>query len=119
MTTAEVLHERVPGGQDPRRPVTFQAAHRPQPGLQLSVIGLDRKISAVFLISSRRDSRNPAATRVIRRNTNRRHMVSDHHGQTTGRATLLVRAMDEIPGTHRDVAGQCCVGRSVCMDIAH
>jgi hypothetical protein len=42
MTAAEVLHEGVPGGQDPRGPVAFQAAHRPQPGLQPSVIGLDR-----------------------------------------------------------------------------
>ena len=32
---------------------------------------------------------------------NRRHMTGDHHGQTAGRATLLVRAMDEILGTHR------------------
>jgi hypothetical protein len=40
------------------------------------------KISAVFHISSRRDSRSPAATRVIRRNTNRRHMIGDHHGRT-------------------------------------
>jgi hypothetical protein len=31
---------------------------------------------------------------------NRRHMTGDHHGQTAGRATLLVRAMDEIVGTH-------------------
>ena len=46
-------------------------------------------------------ARNPAATRVVRRNTNRRHMISDHHGQTASRATLLVRAMDEISGTHR------------------
>ena len=58
------------------------------------------KISAVFHISSCRDSRNPAATRVIRRNTNRRHMIGDHHGRTPGRATLLVRAVDEILGTH-------------------
>jgi hypothetical protein len=58
------------------------------------------KISAVFHISSRRDSRNPAATRVIRRNTNLKHMISDHHGRTAGRATLLVRAVDEIPGPH-------------------
>src|SRR5216683_5451172 len=39
------------------------------------------KISAVFHISSRRDSHNPAVTRVIRRNTNRRHMIGDHHGR--------------------------------------
>jgi hypothetical protein len=38
---------------------------------------------------------------VIRRKTNRRHMIGDHHGRTAGRATLLLRAMDEILGTHR------------------
>ena len=62
------------------------------------------KISAVFHASSRRDSRSHAATRVIRRNTNRRHMIGDHHGRTAGRATLLVRAVDEILGTHRSTA---------------
>ena len=31
---------------------------------------------------------------------NRRHMTDDHHGRTAGRATLLVRAVDEILGTH-------------------
>jgi len=28
--------------------------------------------------------------------TNRRHMTGDHHGQTAGSSTLLVRAMDGI-----------------------
>jgi hypothetical protein len=28
-------------------------------------------------------------------------MIGDHHGRTAGRATLLVRAVDEILGTHR------------------
>jgi uncharacterized protein (DUF2384 family) len=37
---------------------------------------------------------------VIRRKTNRRHMNGDHHGRTARRATLLVRAVDEILGTH-------------------
>jgi len=32
---------------------------------------------------------------------NCRHMTGDHHGRTAGRATLLVRAMDEILGTFR------------------
>jgi len=27
-------------------------------------------------------------------------MIRDHHGRTAGRATLLVRATDEILGTH-------------------
>jgi hypothetical protein len=59
------------------------------------------KISAVFHASSRRDSRSYPATRVIRRNTNLRHMIGDHHARTAGRATMLVRAVDEILGTHR------------------
>ena len=42
-------------------------------------------ISAVFHASSCRDSRSHAATRVIRRNTNRRHMIGDHHGRTAGK----------------------------------
>jgi hypothetical protein len=43
---------------------------------------------------------------VIRRKTNRGHMTGDHHGQTTGSATLLVRAMDGILGTHRPAAAE-------------
>jgi hypothetical protein len=31
-------------------------------------------------------------------------MIGDHHGRQTGRATLLVRATDELLGTHR----RCC-----------
>ena len=37
---------------------------------------------------------------MIRRKTNRRHMTGDHHGRTSEKATLLVRAADEILGTH-------------------
>ena len=38
--------------------------------------------------------------RVIRSKTNRRHMTGEHHGQSAPRATVLVRAADEILGTH-------------------
>jgi hypothetical protein len=31
---------------------------------------------------------------------NCRHMIDDHHGRAAGRATLLVRAVDGILGTH-------------------
>ena len=41
------------------------------------------------------------AVRVIRRKTNRRHMTGDHHGQAAGMASLLVRAVDGILGTHK------------------
>jgi len=58
------------------------------------------KISAVFHVSSRRDSRSQAASRMVGRNTNCRHMIDDHHGWAAGRATLLVRAVDGILGTH-------------------
>ena len=37
---------------------------------------------------------------------NCRHMTGDHHGGTAGRATLLVRAMDEILGTHKQCRGR-------------
>jgi hypothetical protein len=63
------------------------------------------KISAVFHASSRRDSRSHAANRVANRNTNRGHMNRDHDGRSAGRATLLVRAVDAILGTHRSEAG--------------
>ena len=42
------------------------------------------KISAVFHASLRCDSRSHEPTRVMRRNTNRRNMTSDHHGRTLG-----------------------------------
>ena len=58
------------------------------------------KISMIRHASSRRDSRSHATTRVIKRKTNRRHMTGDHHGQTAGMATLLVRALDGLLGTH-------------------
>jgi hypothetical protein len=54
----------------------------------------------------RRDSRSHTATRVIRRNTNRKPMIGDHHGRTVRRANLLVRAVDDILGTHGPPAGQ-------------
>jgi len=38
---------------------------------------------------------------MVRRNTNCRHMIDDHHGWAAGRANLLVRAVDGILGTHR------------------
>ncbi len=64
------------------------------------------KISAIFHASSRRDSRSHEVIRVIRRKTNRRHMTGDHHGQAAGMATLLVRALDGILGTHRSLTGR-------------
>jgi hypothetical protein len=32
---------------------------------------------------------------------NRRHMIVDHHSWSTERATLLVRAVDGVLGTHK------------------
>ena len=42
---------------------------------------------------------HPKQQRLVAR-TNRRHMIGDHHGRTAGRATLPVRAVDGILGTH-------------------
>ena len=70
------------------------------------------KISAVFHVSSRRDSRSHVASRMIRRNKNRRHMIDDHHGPNAWRANLLVRAVDGILDTHRVVLLQRAAERS-------
>jgi hypothetical protein len=42
VAAAQILDERVSGGQYPRGPVVLQSAHRPQPGFQSAVVGLDR-----------------------------------------------------------------------------
>jgi hypothetical protein len=62
-------------------------------------------ISAVFHASSRRDCRSHLNTCVIRRKTNRRHMIGDHHRRAAGTATLLFTALDGIFGTHN--TGRC------------
>jgi hypothetical protein len=59
------------------------------------------RISAVFHASSRRDSRSHAAILVIRRKTNRRHMVGDHHGRTAGRQPCWSGPWTTFFGTHR------------------
>jgi hypothetical protein len=40
VAAAEVLHKRMSGCQDPRGPMAFDSAHRPQPRYQPPVIGL-------------------------------------------------------------------------------
>jgi hypothetical protein len=57
-------------------------------------------LRVVFQVSSCRDRRCQEVIRVIRRKTNRRHMIDDHRGRTTGRAILQLRAVEEILGTH-------------------
>jgi hypothetical protein len=46
-------------------------------------------------------SRSHVITLVIRRKTNRRYMISDHHGRVTDIATSLLTATDGILGTHK------------------
>jgi hypothetical protein len=48
LAAAQILHGRMTRSEDPRRAVAFQAAHRPQLGLQPPMICLDR-ISGVAL----------------------------------------------------------------------
>jgi len=84
--------------QGPVRPGQVRAARLPP--LQDGELVAQDQISAVCHVSSRRDSRSHAASRVIKRNTNRRHMTGDHHGRVAGTATLLLTATDEILGTH-------------------
>ena len=42
VAAVQILDERVPGGENTRGAVAFQAVHRPKPGFQPAVIGLDR-----------------------------------------------------------------------------
>jgi hypothetical protein len=44
VAAAQILDESVPGGDDPRGPVAFESAHRPEPGLQPPVICFDRAV---------------------------------------------------------------------------
>lgn len=44
-------------------------------------------------------------------------MIGDHHGRTAGRATLLVRAADEILGTHNARARGATIRRDL-IDVA-
>ena len=81
------------------RPGQVRAARLPS--LQDGKLVAQIKISAACHASSRWDSRSHVVTRVMRRNANCRHMIGDHHGRGAGRATLLVRAVDAIFGTHR------------------
>ena len=52
VAAAQVLDEGVPGGEDPRGAVPFQAAHRPQPGLQPAMISLDRIVGIPLVCSA-------------------------------------------------------------------
>jgi hypothetical protein len=65
-------------------------------------------------------TRSHAATRVIRRKKNRWLMIGDHHGPTAGRATVLVRAVDVILGTHkvRRLAGRSRPTGAVVVSVA-
>ena len=83
----------------PVRPVQLRAARLP-PLLQDSELMAQDQDLCGLLSLLMPASRSHAASRVVRRNMNRRHMTGDHHGQMAGRATLLARAMDEILGTH-------------------
>jgi len=67
VAAAEVLHEGVPGGQGPRGPAAFQSAHRPQPGLQPAVIGLDRIVGiALDGVLWEREGRRQAVRNSVR-----------------------------------------------------
>jgi hypothetical protein len=84
--------------QGPVRPVQVRAARLP-PLLYGELVAQDQDLRGLPRVLTP-GRRSHEVTRVIRRKTNRRHMSGDHHGWTAGRATLLVRAVDAILGTH-------------------
>ena len=48
MSAAEVLHERVAGGDPCGGPQAFEPAHRAEPGLQPSMIGFYRVVGVLL-----------------------------------------------------------------------
>jgi hypothetical protein len=54
VTTTEVLDKRVSSTDHPRRAQPFQATHRPQPGLQTTMIGFDSVIRGLVCRDLRR-----------------------------------------------------------------
>jgi hypothetical protein len=81
-----------------------QTRLRPASSSRVSRRGARRsKLSLVSSLHRKVEASTAVALSPASRNTNRRHMIDDHHGRTAGRATLLARAMDEIFAT-RSVA---------------
>ena len=62
VAAAEVLDQRVAGGDPRGRPDPFQPAHGPQPSLQSSMIAFDRVV-LVWLRGVRRGRRGSSITR--------------------------------------------------------
>jgi hypothetical protein len=48
VAAAEVLHERLSEGDRGGGPEAFESAHRPQPGIQPAVIGLDAVVGVLL-----------------------------------------------------------------------
>jgi hypothetical protein len=47
----QVLHERVPGGEDPQPGHGLDAAHRPKPPFELRMVGFDAVVGCVALFN--------------------------------------------------------------------
>jgi hypothetical protein len=54
VAAAQILHEAVHGDDHLRGPIRSEAAHRPEPVLELTVICLDRIVRVAFDVVSRR-----------------------------------------------------------------
>jgi hypothetical protein len=67
VAAANVLHEGVAGGEDPCGAVTFQSAHRPEPGFQPSVVRLNRIVRVLLDCVPRRGDQLVHHARVDRR----------------------------------------------------
>ena len=110
--------------QGPVRPVRVQAARLP-PLQHGELVAQDQDLLRSATSPRAGTARSHVAIRVTRRKTSRRHMTGDHYGQTAGMATLLVRAVDGILGTHTASGGRECphlprsalVPSSGCADL--
>jgi hypothetical protein len=54
VSAAQVLHERVPGGEDPQPGHGLDAAHRPKPPFELHVVGFDSVVRVLLAVVPRR-----------------------------------------------------------------
>ena len=79
MASSNVLHQRMSAHDDAGRAVTFQAAHRSEPGLEPAVIALDPIVRILVGVVER------GRDQVIERGTERRRAVGDDLDRRTVR----------------------------------
>ena len=97
VAAAQILHERMPGSDDPRGAVAFQPADRPEPGLQPAMICSIRLLAYRSTVCS---AEGISSSRPADRPGSPRRAAPGPTGRTVGRAG------GEPPGRGIDQHGQ-------------